>query len=131
MKEFTLSYIVFLHQTTTQMIRKCHNQTLSYIVFLHQTTTVCAWGAERTRLSYIVFLHQTTTRTPHISSAFPIVLYRLSTSNHNLLLHSLPFLVLSYIVFLHQTTTRSKKLLRTTRLSYIVFLHQTTTISLF
>ena len=34
-----------------------------------------------------------------------IVLYRLSTSNHNLLFVFSSFLLLSYIVFLHQTTT--------------------------
>ena len=34
---------------------------LSYIVFLHQTTTVFDSHKSRTRLSYIVFLHQTTT----------------------------------------------------------------------
>ena len=56
-----LSYIVFLHQTTTPYYRACKNQILSYIVFLHQTTTVRAWYV------WILF----------------IVLYRLSTSNHN------------------------------------------------
>ena len=34
---------------------------LSYIVFLHQTTTLANWIAPTSQLSYIVFLHQTTT----------------------------------------------------------------------
>ena len=34
-----LSYIVFLHQTTTIMPNAFNQEELSYIVFLHQTTT--------------------------------------------------------------------------------------------
>ena len=56
-----------------------------------------------------------------------IVLYRLSTSNHNLLSVHRTGRILSYIVFLHQTTTRVRAALRISLLSYIVFLHQTTT----
>ena len=57
----SLSYIVFLHQTTTLGFwsRICNR--LSYIVFLHQTTTLCSRGSSAISLSYIVFLHQTTT----------------------------------------------------------------------
>ena len=79
-------------------------QLLSYIVFLHQTTTDASLLFFVFSLSYIVFLHQTTTRMSHadtsayclISSFYIkpqpmplspvdiyIVLYRLSTSNHN------------------------------------------------
>ena len=57
---------------------------LSYIVFLHQTTTMAQLMAAILRLSYIVFLHQTTTKGWHIPQPLHIVLYRLSTSNHNL-----------------------------------------------
>ena len=56
-----------------------------------------------------------------------IVLYRLSTSNHNFPPRLQRSNLLSYIVFLHQTTTASTRLISWTRLSYIVFLHQTTT----
>ena len=38
-------------------------------------------------------------------ASLSIVLYRLSTSNHNWLISNLITLLLSYIVFLHQTTT--------------------------
>ena len=56
-----LSYIVFLHQTTTLRLEENTEKTLSYIVFLHQTTTG-VWTAKfPPPLSYIVFLHQTTT----------------------------------------------------------------------
>ena len=57
-----LSYIVFLHQTTTQCRRPERASVLSYIVFLHQTTTRCIRFAISIALSYIVFLHQTTTK---------------------------------------------------------------------
>ena len=121
-----LSYIVFLHQTTTiRSISHKHPQ-LSYIVFLHQTTTLYLYPHTSVTLSYIVFLHQTTTghllfpllqyclissfyikpqHRPFASGKWPyclissfyikpqlikfareiywIVLYRLSTSNHN------------------------------------------------
>ena len=56
-----LSYIVFLHQTTTEVLLRGFNKKLSYIVFLHQTTTQSAIKSLNSLLSYIVFLHQTTT----------------------------------------------------------------------
>ena len=61
------------------------------------------------------------------ASWLSIVLYRLSTSNHNCLGAQLRGYLLSYIVFLHQTTTTSEFGDCTVVLSYIVFLHQTTT----
>ena len=99
-----LSYIVFLHQTTTADERLNNEGALSYIIFLHQTTTAMARSSWLALLSYIVFLHQTTTSIHFIPSmryclissfyikpqlcqrchnAYDIVLYRLSTSNHN------------------------------------------------
>ena len=36
----SLSYIVFLHQTTTDLVLSLAHPRLSYIVFLHQTTTL-------------------------------------------------------------------------------------------
>ena len=56
-----------------------------------------------------------------------IVLYRLSTSNHNPPKLIISALQLSYIVFLHQTTTTRVDIYEFKELSYIVFLHQTTT----
>ena len=56
-----------------------------------------------------------------------IVLYRLSTSNHNFRAVKTFNDELSYIVFLHQTTTAYALTASVPRLSYIVFLHQTTT----
>ena len=40
MLDIVLSYIVFLHQTTTVKAIKTGESVLSYIVFLHQTTTM-------------------------------------------------------------------------------------------
>ena len=59
-----LSYIVFLHQTTTLRYHRCMACQLSYIVFLHQTTTIGCSSVQVPALSYIVFLHQTTTFYP-------------------------------------------------------------------
>ena len=56
-----LSYIVFLHQTTTEGRPSPQKEKLSYIVFLHQTTTGSGSCSLACSLSYIVFLHQTTT----------------------------------------------------------------------
>ena len=56
-----LSYIVFLHQTTTMPCGAFPDKVLSYIVFLHQTTTTAPLWPGTFELSYIVFLHQTTT----------------------------------------------------------------------
>ena len=43
-----LSYIVFLHQTTTSREFRCSCHLLSYIVFLHQTTTImCGYSRNR------------------------------------------------------------------------------------
>ena len=99
---------------------------LSYIVFLHQTTTwltYCRWYRDCLISSFYI--------KPQLSSDVThkcrIVLYRLSTSNHNLQLSSRRIFPLSYIVFLHQTTTYSFIPFSISLLSYIVFLHQTTT----
>ena len=83
-----MSYIVFLHQTTTPHLSHAIQQALSYIVFLHQTTTLRHTDIVQMLLSYIVFLHQTTT--PGRGD--------------------LPHKKLSYIVFLHQTTTGKRRL---------------------
>ena len=104
-----LSYIVFLHQTTTNLRPFTNNHSLSYIVFLHQTTTGRCTVILKLELSYIVFLHQTTT--PWGAEGGDRIL--------------------SYIVFLHQTTTSTMWRLCATQLSYIVFLHQTTTLLIY
>jgi len=123
-----LYYIVSLHQTTTGCIFVKKTWLLYYIVSLHQTTTLSPYIGVRTGLYYIVSLHQTTTfgvilnpftsciisflyvkPQPNSGDSWevPIVLYRFSTSNHNI--HaSMPLsLKLYYIVSLHQTTTNS------------------------
>ena len=60
-----------------------------------------------------------------------IVLYRLSTSNHNTGVCVSSSTGLSYIVFLHQTTTIEQGAKVKYILSYIVFLHQTTTLLIY
>ena len=100
-----LSYIFFLHQTTTSKDVTVKLNILSYIFFLHQTTTLWEQALLLLLLSYIFFLHQTTT---------------LTNAGHNKG-------ALSYIFFLHQTTTHYWTLYNRLKLSYIFFLHQTTT----
>ena len=78
-----LSYIVILHQTTTEREATTCRWKLSYIVILHQTTTHPHRRQKRHKLSYIVILHQTTTHRGLFEKAAR----------------------LSYIVILHQTTT--------------------------
>ena len=144
-----LSYIVFLHQTTTRRLPRNDVGTLSYIVFLHQTTTLANDSSDKYYCLISSFyikpqlcscvgvygyycLISSFYIKPQLASEIRtkgnIVLYRLSTSNHNgdsvRALDSL----LSYIVFLHQTTTESGVDVDTLQLSYIVFLHQTTTV---
>ena len=77
-----LSYIVFLHQTTTRRFNQLTKVVLSYIVFLHQTTTLDVRRLDRVDclISSFYIKPQLSERT--INFKF-IVLYRLSTSNHN------------------------------------------------
>ena len=128
-----LSYIVFLHQTTTFVGLGQVYAKLSYIVFLHQTTTILSIARyityclissfyikpQLTILIYIfkhIVLYRLSTSNHNPSTrkaaALTIVLYRLSTSNHNCLNDAPWHSILSYIVFLHQTTTRSLLLLQ-------------------
>ena len=107
---YWLSYIVFLYQTTTDVVREYLARKLSYIVFLlHQTTTFRQVYLPLATLSYIVFLHQTTTQ----SRAYQVACDCLISS-----FYIKPQPVngapgtpkkLSYIVFLHQTTTNATK----------------------
>ena len=56
-----------------------------------------------------------------------VVLYLHSTSNHNLQVLVVYFLVLYYIFILHQTTTDDGDVTFNSVLYYIFILHQTTT----
>ena len=99
---------------------------LSYIVFLHQTTTTCKVTQKymhclissfyiKPQLQYLVnsfltivlyCLSTSNHNSPSTESNVPcIVLYCLSTSNHNKNGQEINTYELSYIVFLHQTTT--------------------------
>ena len=104
--------------------------------------TVGAWGRKRfvgefhtrgghtalcCRLISSFYIKPQLMRLISLNSA--IVLYRLSTSNHNYPLACQRRDILSYIVFLHQTTTQRDRGAHNISLSYIVFLHQTTTIA--
>ena len=103
-----MSYIVFLHQTTTIDPHIANGILLSYIVFLHQTTTWASGCLSRSYClisSFYIKPQQTLSRLPWLShcliSSFyikpqrfklkirprTIVLYRLSTSNHNHVSH--------------------------------------------
>ena len=99
---------------------------LSYISFLHQTTTPklrWCWLCH-----CLISLFYIKPQLFAFSSAqYPIVLYLFSTSNHNLVNTVRPLPLLSYISFLHQTTTVISFPIILVVLSYISFLHQTTT----
>ena len=101
----SLSYIVILHQTTTyprtaSTLLCCHIS-LFYIkpqldIFFDIFSSCC-----HISLFYIK---------PQLSldpdCQLHVVIYRYSTSNHNLIVHIDTNYLLSYIVILHQTTTR-------------------------
>ena len=121
-----MSYIVFLHQTTTEYVDVISQKLLSYIVFLHQTTTVMK-SCHFVRNCLISSFYIKPQRCCYYWQSCRIVLYRLSTSNHNDVEEDYTKKALSYIVFLHQTTTPILNMNSEIQLSYIVFLHQTTT----
>ena len=75
--------ILFLHQTTTGVVKQITEKTLYCILFLHQTTTVFKSHEQWLQLYCILFLHQTTT--VRCAEAIGKLLY--------------------CILFLHQTTT--------------------------
>ena len=124
---FKLSYIVFLHQTTThsrETRAPSHCLISSFYIKPQHVMGI-------TTLDCIVLYRLSTSNHNHSArrcSRRRIVLYRLSTSNHNLLSKVPCCTRLSYIVFLHQTTTQDRLPTPMYRLSYIVFLHQTTTL---
>ena len=105
---YKLFIILFLHQTTTNVIRHQQNEMLFIILFLHQTTT--AWQKEDRcgQLFIILFLHQTTTLWWCRILCEPLFI----------------------ILFLHQTTTGVERSPVNGLLFIILFLHQTTTINL-
>ena len=145
-----LSYIVFLHQTTTQiqlrlLLKHCLISSFYIkpqpIWWLKAASSDCLISSFYIKpqlhillfLCHIIVLYRLSTSNHNnfsvIDSAATIVLYRLSTSNHNRR-NAMPVMPwLSYIVFLHQTTTSGIMVLGCAILSYIVFLHQTTTSS--
>ena len=147
---FSCRIVLYLFSTSNHnaLSQRVDPYTLSYISFLHQTTTVFEYFETPDQLSYISFLHQTTTKPPKVkdeqnclislfyikpqrqgyfvlfvhivlylfstsnhnvprglSCSRQIVLYLFSTSNHNFLFLVYLTFKLSYISFLHQTTT--------------------------
>ena len=100
-----LYIVLFLHQTTTDRIRKFIQRTLYIVLFLHQTTTDFPVSDGKCKLYIVLFLHQTTTNgygylfkwccisyysyiKPQLPDALCFlesVVYRtIPTSNHNL-----------------------------------------------
>ena len=143
-----LSYIVFLHQTTTRgqlgddrenclissfyiKPQPCLSRPSALPIVLYRlSTSNHNWGWFLGRLLFIVLYRlSTSNHNPSNSSAIAqlIVLYRLSTSNHNqikLYSHS------ADIVLYRLSTSNHNPQLSVSsglKLSYIVFLHQTTT----
>ena len=128
---FSLYYIVSLHQTTTNY--NCIHSILElyYIVSLHQTTTsirsLCSFfcciisslyikpqrkalQGGRGSCCIISSLYIKPQPNAIICIKVVVVLYRLSTSNHNLQARLDNVVELCYIVSLHQTTTLGGKL---------------------
>ena len=121
-----LYYIVSLHQTTTRGRQIPQWDWLYYIVSLHQTTTkIREWKPHpRCIISFLYIKPQLFTAPEEYVK---VVLYRFSTSNHNVIASAFFLRSLYYIVSLHQTTTISYNGLMWIWLYYIVSLHQTTT----
>jgi len=92
-------YPVFLHQTTTLQQSSCHGSSLSYILFLHQTTTLPSYNI--TLISVVLYLVSTSNHNYSncVSMCPCVVLYLVSTSNHNCALpHSQRSTVVLYLV---------------------------------
>ena len=124
-----MEQIVLYRLSTSNHNRKTKNVAnakLSYIVFLHQTTTSEPTGTSGCNCLIssfyikpqhfnvcfcliVIVLYRLSTSNHNdngiVGSDGGIVLYRLSTSNHNGGRGGEGFVGLSYIVFLHQTTT--------------------------
>ena len=79
------------------------------------------------RCCIISFLYIKPQLLPYFLFSGRVVLYRFSTSNHNVSSLLLPAALLYYIVSLHQTTTWDNLSCSRNWLYYIVSLHQTTT----
>ncbi len=143
-----LSFISFLHQTTTLSKFTITSVIFSFISFLHQTTTINCFTHIPSLLSFISFLHQTTTscvlegcgedcllslfyiKPQHgrgMSPVSRIVFYLFSTSNHNCF--TLPVLKSIIVFYLFSTSNHNLQsyLQILNKLSFISFLHQTTT----
>ena len=99
---------------------------LYYIVSLHQNTTL-----PRSYPPMVSCIISSLYIKPQLSGSKPlsraVVLYRLSTSNHNSDEPRETIIKLYYIVSLHQTTTQFLVNTNDVKLYYIVSLHQTTT----
>ena len=104
-----LYYIVSLHQTTTSTAIALSGGLLYYIVSLHQTTTYCQMTSSA-NCCIISFLYIKPQRASVPRGSLDVVLYRFSTSNHNLILSPQFKIMLYYIVSLHQTTTHRRRL---------------------
>ena len=129
-----LSYIVFLHQTTTCYTYLLHPVALSYIVFLHQTTTFSFFSClisyclissfyikPQQIMSYFFISWNCLISSFYIKpqlavvcgSQCSIVLYRLSTSNHNwLIINNVVSLIVLYRLSTsnHNTTKEKQKI---------------------
>ena len=121
-----LSYISFLHQTTTVLLNLVSNLYCLISLFYikpqqHQTRWLCQWiilylfstsnhnmqAGHVEPVPIVLYLFSTSNHNtgPHTWKWHPIVLYLFSTSNHNMLVEVAYNHRLSYISFLHQTTT--------------------------
>ena len=126
--DFRKGVVIYRYSTSNH---NCHNQCmlspeLSYIVILHQTTTssLCPNSQSSCHISLFYIKPQPPQShekhqdgchislfyiKPQLSSSClrssPVVIYRYSTSNHNVSYAANGQMVLSYIVILHQTTT--------------------------
>ena len=121
-----LYYILFLHQTTT-----CHGTwrkhsccIISYFYIKPQLLLSATARRGRCIISYFYIKPQLW---HDVWLYDPVVLYLISTSNHNFIYLIYFILLLYYILFLHQTTTLRTFVKMIWKLYYILFLHQTTT----
>ena len=121
-----LSYISFLHQTTTRTSRIHRvNRCLISLFYIKPQHAVLVCARIICCLISLFYIKPQLERHRHPSVI--VVLYLFSTSNHNRRSIFQCQNMLSYISFLHQTTTWSSCFNGGGMLSYISFLHQTTT----
>ena len=122
-----LSYIFFLHQTTTYRFYSSHYR--GWVISSFYIKPQQKNRLKKMLMSWVISSFYIKPQPSFLMfDENNVELYLLSTSNHNEFENLGMQPMLSYIFFLHQTTTGVTWLSLLCLLSYIFFLHQTTTL---